>query len=121
VPVLIVDDNDDVAALLAEALGMDGHQVRIASGGPSALRLVRHFKPTVALLDIGLPGMDGYELAARLRSDGLSSVRLIAVTGYGQVTDRERSAASGFDAHLVKPVDVHELARTIRVLMENSA
>jgi len=113
--ILIVDDNDDAAALLAEALEMKGHRVRIAPDGPSALALLAESTPAIALLDIGLPGMDGYELAARIRDDrALSRLRLIALTGYGQPSDRQRTAAAGFDAHLVKPTDVDELDRVLR-------
>jgi PAS domain S-box-containing protein len=108
--VLVVDDNVDAAELLAMALGRMGHEIRVAHDGPSALQLVESFIPDVAVLDIGLPVMDGYELAERLRSiPALREARLIAVTGYGQATDREKSAAAGFDAHLVKPVRLAEL------------
>ena len=83
--------------------------------GPSALALLAESTPAIALLDIGLPGMDGYELAARIRDDrALSRLRLIALTGYGQPSDRQRTAAAGFDAHLVKPADVDELDRVLR-------
>jgi PAS domain S-box-containing protein len=102
--VLVVDDNADAAELLGGLLRSSGHEVMIASDGPQALDLAGAFRPEVALLDIGLPVMDGYELARRLRSQ-LDTVRLIAVTGYGQDSDRERSRAAGFDAHMIKPVD----------------
>jgi signal transduction histidine kinase len=108
--VLVVDDNPDAADLLADSLRALGHDVRVAADGPSALELVRSFRPDVALLDLGLPVMDGFELARRLKEDpSLHSVALIAVTGYGQEIDRRRSRAAGFDAHLVKPVDVDAL------------
>jgi len=110
--VLIVDDNTDAAAMLKGALESLGHIVTTASDGPSALEMVRAFQPDVALLDIGLPVMDGYELARQMRRvPGLTrNLKLIAVTGYGLEADRERSSAAGFAAHLVKPVDLAELA-----------
>ena len=106
--VLVVDDNEDAAELLGEALAAAGHEVRIAHDAPEALAAARDFAPEVAVLDIGLPVMDGYELASRLRGDPRPP-RLIAVTGYGQQTDRARSQAAGFERHLVKPVDLEEL------------
>jgi CheY-like chemotaxis protein len=112
--VLIVDDNEDAADLMAEALESMGHSTRVAYDGPQALRLVGDFVPDVALVDIGLPVMDGHELARRLReSPQLSELRIVAVTGYGQEADRQRSREAGFDAHLVKPVDVDRLADII--------
>jgi CheY-like chemotaxis protein len=87
-----------------------GHQVKTGGDAVAALKLAHEFKPEVAILDIGLPVMDGHALAARLRAElGELTPRLIAVTGYGQRNDRRRSAAAGFDAHLVKPVDVQQL------------
>src|SRR5690606_6620320 len=95
--VLVVDDNEDAAVMLQHALGSLGHRVEVAPDGPSALDVCKTFSPDVALLDIGLPVMDGYELAVRLRellvkSGRVPSLRLLAVTGYGQETDRARSA-----------------------------
>lgn len=110
--VLVVDDNSDAAEMLSEALRALGHVVETADDGPSALRLADTFHPQVAVLDIGLPVMDGYELAERLRSNG-EPPRLIAVTGYGQAEDRARGPEAGFDAHLVKPIDLRALAKTI--------
>jgi CheY-like chemotaxis protein len=112
---LVVDDNEDAAMLLADSLRALGHVVEVAHDGPSALSLVERFKPGVALLDLGLPVMDGFELGERLRADpALKGIVLIAVTGYAQELDRRRSSASGFDAHMAKPIDVHELDRLIR-------
>jgi CheY-like chemotaxis protein len=86
-----------------------------AEDGPAALAAAAQFRPEVALLDIGLPVMDGFELARQFRADPeLRRTRLIAVTGYGQEHDRRRSAEAGFDAHLVKPVDIDELVRLLR-------
>ena len=106
--VLVVDDNVDAAALLADWLRASGHSPEVAHDGPSALQLAVTFRPDVALLDIGLPVMDGYELARRLRAQG-GRLRLIAVTGYGQAADRVRAREAGFDAHLVKPLEFDAL------------
>ena len=106
--VLLVDDNEDAAQMLGEVLTAGGHQVRVAHDAPGALLAARGFVPEVAVLDIGLPVMDGYELARRLRGEQ-GEIRLIAVTGYGQESDRERGRAAGFEAHLIKPVDVGRL------------
>ncbi len=104
--VVVVDDNDDNARSLAMLLGLMGHDVRIASDGPSALAEVETHRPHLVLLDIGLPGMDGYEVAARLRDrDGPGATVVVAMTGYGQPEDRRRTERAGFDGHLVKPVD----------------
>jgi PAS domain S-box-containing protein len=106
--VLVVDDNEDAADMLAEALQAEGHVVQVAHDAAEALSMAFAFGPEIAVLDLGLPVMDGYELAARIRSDG-RALRLIAVTGYGQETDRERSRAAGFERHLVKPIELSEL------------
>jgi signal transduction histidine kinase/CheY-like chemotaxis protein len=114
VRVLIVDDNLDAAQMLAEALGAMGHEVGVAADGPSALALAAEAAPEVALLDIGLPVMDGYEVARRLReTPGCQHTRFIALTGYGQESDRERSRRAGFYEHLVKPVDLDDVARAV--------
>ena len=112
--VLVVDDNHDALMLLAEALGVRGFVVQTARDGPSALVTAGEFKPQIAILDIGLPVMDGYELAGHLRGlDGLAAIKLVAVTGYGQEADRLRSAKAGFDAHLVKPVLLGHLEQVL--------
>jgi CheY-like chemotaxis protein len=118
--VLAVDDNIDAADLLAEALERLGHVIRVAYDGPTALAIAAELPPEIAVLDIGLPVMDGFELARRLRQATAPSaaLRLIALTGYGQASDRRRSTEAGFDAHLIKPVDLGVLARTIRQLTE---
>jgi signal transduction histidine kinase/CheY-like chemotaxis protein len=116
--VLVVDDNYDAAAMLAEALTLYGHTVRMAHDGVEALRTAAEFRPDVALVDIGLPVVDGYELARQLAEHpDLRGIRLIAATGYGQEQDRDRSRNAGFIAHLVKPVDLEQL----RVLLESSS
>jgi signal transduction histidine kinase len=119
--VLVVDDNEDAVFMLAEALTQAGHQTAVAHDGPEALQVAERFRPDVALLDIGLPVMDGFELARQIRANrDLASVRLVAVTGYGQEHDRRRTQAAGFDAHLVKPVDIQLVSELITQLMEDS-
>lgn len=104
---LIVDDNVDAAASLSLLLQLGGHTTCIAHNGQDALRVVREFKPDIVLLDIGLPGMDGYEVARALRGlPDLGRPVLVAVTGWGAPEDRLRSKAAGFDEHLTKPVDI---------------
>ena len=103
--ILVVDDNCDAADLLGDLLDSLGYQVRVAHDGPAALGLVAAYTPDAALLDIGLPDMDGYQLAREL-STRLPGLPLIAITGYGQEHDRNRALAAGFAAHLVKPVSI---------------
>lgn len=110
--VLVVEDNADSAAALGELLGMWGHECRHASDGPSALDTAVEFRPRVVLLDVGLPQMDGYEVARRLRAMpgfGPEHVLLVAITGYGTPRDRARTKENGFDEHLTKPVDLAHL------------
>ena len=117
--VLVVDDNEDAAALISEALDSLGYKVRTAPDGPAALRIAEQFKPQIALLDIGLPVMDGYELARRLRSmKGLEALRLVAVTGYGRRKDARRTKEVGFEAHLVKPIALRQLQEVFEGLRE---
>ncbi|MCA1829221.1 MAG: response regulator, partial [Myxococcales bacterium] len=112
--ILVVDDNHDAADLLAEVMHDWGHEVRVARDGPSALSEMEAFAPDVVLLDIGLPGMDGYEVARRIRAaHPAERVRLLALTGYGADSDRERARSAGFDRHLVKPVELAELQRVL--------
>ena len=110
--VLLVDDNRDAAEMLAEVLREMGHQVTVAHDGPGALAAMQEMTPDIALLDIGLPMMDGYELARRLKSL-LPGLRLVAITGYGQESDRMHSRQAGFDFHLVKPVDLPALTEAL--------
>jgi CheY-like chemotaxis protein len=115
--VLIVDDNRDAAEMLQVGLEILGHTVVTTHDGPSALDVVAQLEPDVALLDIGLPGMDGYELAARIREVLRErSPMLVAVTGYGREADRNRAHAAGFAHHVVKPVDLGRLAELISSL-----
>jgi len=108
--ILVVDDNHDAAHSLSMFLKLQGHDVRTVYDGPSALQSARDYHPEAVLLDIGLPGMDGYEVARRIRSlPALEKVLLVAMTGYGQEEDKRRSQQAGFNAHLVKPADLDAL------------
>jgi signal transduction histidine kinase/ActR/RegA family two-component response regulator len=112
--ILVVDDNVDAATTLGDLLRDVGHSVVVAHDGPSALEASGQFAPDLAILDIGLPVMDGYELATRLRERFKEhSPYLVALTGYGQPSDRARSSAAGFDLHLVKPIDANRLLDVI--------
>ncbi len=112
--ILVVDDNLDAADTLALVLQTFGHQVRVAASGAQALALLDDFIPDLAVLDIGLPGMDGYELARRMRADPrLAHLRLLALTGYGHDVDRANAMTAGFDAHFVKPVETEQLVAAI--------
>ena len=108
---LIVDDNVDAAESLAFLLRLDGHEVRTAYDGAFALALAAEYAPEVVLQDIGLPKMNGYEVARRLRQHPATArCLLVAIIGYGEADDLRRSRAAGFDHHLSKPVDFDELA-----------
>ena len=105
--VLVVDDNVDAALTLAEAVRLDGHEVRVAHDGNAALKEAAAFEPQVVLLDIGLPGIDGYEVVGRMRRmPQVEAALIVALTGFGQESDRQRALEAGFDQHLVKPVDL---------------
>lgn len=110
--VLVVDDNVDAAAMTALILEQFGHEVRIAHSGAAALALLEGYRPAVAILDIGLPDMDGYALAAAIRRTG-ATARLVALTGYGQKADVERASGAGFDLHLTKPASLEDLERAV--------
>jgi len=115
--VLIIDDNEDAAILLGEALAYRGYTIRVVHDGPSALAIVDDYAPDIALLDIGLPVMDGYEVSRQLRlGHPPERLRLIALTGYGQPSDRERTRSAGFDEHLVKPVSIAQVEAVLRKL-----
>ena len=111
--VLVVDDNVDAAHAMKHVLKLSGHRVTLAHDGPGALAAAAAEPPELVLLDIGLPGMDGYAVAARLREAGHDRAALVAITGYGQEEDLRRSSAAGFDHHLVKPVDGAVLRKII--------
>jgi CheY-like chemotaxis protein len=116
--VLVVDDDVDAAEMLSQALQAAGHDVRHVHDGTSALLMAAQFQPDVVLLDLGLPGMDGLEVARRLRAfPQLAAVRIVALTGLGQREDRNRSAAVGIESHLVKPVDVDTVMNAIGAVL----
>jgi CheY-like chemotaxis protein len=115
--VLVVDDNTDAAEMLGDWLVTSGFDARVVHDGPAAIDATEAFAPHAVLLDIGLPVMDGFEVARRVRDRPLPHAPLlIAVTGYGQEVDRQRSLREGFRAHLVKPVDLHALATLLGTL-----
>ena len=117
--VLIVDDNRDMAEATAELATLCGHQVATAQDGPTALELASTFRPDIALIDIGLPQMDGYELARRLRKlPGMERVLLVAMTGYSREQDRRASREAGFALHLVKPVKSERLEALLATVTE---
>lgn len=118
--ILVLDDNPDAADMLAVLLSLAGYEVCTAYTGPEAIRTAEHFRPDVAFLDIGLPGMDGHEVARRLRAlPGLGDILLVAVTGYGQEHYRKRSQEAGCDYHFVKPVDPDVLESVMRSRAES--
>lgn len=111
--ILVVDDNRDAAESVAALLRMWGHEVMVAYEADAALAMAAEAMPSVVLLDIGLPNTDGYEVCRRLRQHGMTNSRIIAMTGYGQERDRNRSRQAGFDAHTVKPVAIAEILRLL--------
>jgi len=118
--VLVVDDNVDSADSIAMLLQVSGHEVRVVYSGQDALDMAGKYQPDIVLLDIGLPVMDGYEVARRLRKHPeLKALKLIAVTGYGQESDRLQSQEAGFDYHLVKPVDAQKLQEVMVAVMKS--
>jgi CheY-like chemotaxis protein len=119
--ILIADDNRDALESLAQLLQLAGHEVHQAGDGLQALAVAAEVRPELMLLDIGMPGLDGYEVARRVRAQewGGSTV-LVAVTGWGQDSDRRRSREAGFDSHWVKPLDAHKLAALLESLPTGS-
>jgi DNA-binding response OmpR family regulator len=103
--VLIVDDNADQAQTLSLFLGMKGHRLEVALNGPAAVDIARRLRPEFVLLDLGLPGFDGFEVARRLREEHGEAVRIIAITAYGTDHDRRQSREAGCDLHIIKPAD----------------
>ncbi|HYU32991.1 MAG TPA: MEDS domain-containing protein, partial [Thermoanaerobaculia bacterium] len=113
--ILVVEDNPDAAAMMRDFLELAGHEVELAATGSAGVEAARQFHPEVVLCDLGLPGMNGYEVAAQLRRDpATAAAKLIAVTGYGREEDRRRSREAGFDLHLTKPVDPVQLRRELQ-------
>jgi CheY-like chemotaxis protein len=120
--VLVVDDNQDAADSLGMLLRFLGAEVRVEYRGADALTAVAAWRPSIVLLDLGMPGMDGFEVARRLRADPQASgLKLIALTGWGQDHDRLRSRRQGFDNHLIKPVDINVLLALLTSLEERRA
>lgn len=108
--VLIVEDNQDAGEMYRILIELAGHEVMLAENGARGLELLKSARPDIALVDIGLPGMDGYEIARRFRAEpDADKVLLVALTGYGSSSDRDRSRQAGFDLHLIKPVDPQAL------------
>ena len=119
--VLVVDDNVDLAGSMAMLLEMSGHEVRVFHDGPSALEAALADPPDVVLLDIGLPGFDGFEVARRIRQEAtLKNVVLVAMTGYARETERQRSQEAGFDHHLVKPADFDEVLKILATVSQKA-
>src|SRR5690606_18619987 len=115
--VLLVEDNPDVAESMALLLELLGHQVRVVDDGLAALDSARAWRPEVVLIDIGLPGIDGYEVARRMRADeGIPHALLVALTGYGRSEDKARALAAGFDHHITKPVEFDALSALVSAL-----
>ena len=118
---LVVDDNRDAAETLAMMLRLQGHEVRVTHDGPAAIELAGSYQPEMIFLDLGMPGMDGYEVARRIRQHGdLKNVALAALTGWGQPEDRRRTMEAGFDHHLVKPVELKVLESLLNELKQRS-
>ncbi len=111
--ILVVDDSVDSAETLGELLKIWGYDVRLAHDGPGAVAAARDYRPEVVLLDIGLPEMDGFAVAAQLREEGIGGRMLVALTGYGEQKDRDRAQQAGFDHHLVKPIDPDTLQKLL--------
>jgi CheY-like chemotaxis protein len=110
-----VDDNRDLAESLGMVLRLWGHDVKVVYDGPGALATAREYRPDVIFLDIGLPGLDGYEVARRLRGPlGFRDTRVVAITGYGREEDRRKAREAGFDVHLPKPVDPEDLHKLLQ-------
>lgn len=119
---LLVDDSVDAATLLSMVLEAEGYDVRVAHEAKQALEVAAQFNPEIVLLDLGLPGMDGFQLAREMRKQASTAgALLIAVTGYGQAADRQRSLEAGFDHHLVKPVSIDEIQRVIAERFPNAS
>jgi CheY-like chemotaxis protein len=119
--ILVIDDNSDAAESIAVLLRLDGHEVKTVTDGMQALACVDVFAPHVAVVDIGLPGMSGYEVARHIRDNGSPAPLLIALTGYGQAEDLDRSREAGFDHHFVKPADFKEIKQVIETASAHDA
>jgi CheY-like chemotaxis protein len=111
--ILVVEDSVDSAETMAELLKIWGHEVRLAHDGQEALRVAREYRPDIVFLDIGLPDMDGYAVADRLREEGLGGELLVALTGYSKDETKERGGPATFDRHLLKPVTPDALSSVL--------
>jgi CheY-like chemotaxis protein len=111
--ILIIDDNKDLATSLARLLRILGHDVQVVHDGHQGIEAARSYRPRVVLLDIGLPKLDGYQVARTLRQEGFHDTIIIALSGYGQEEDRRRSREAGMNHHLTKPVDVRTITQLI--------
>ncbi len=119
--VLVVDDDPDAGDSLAFVLRLEGHQVRVARGGPAAIEMADSYPPELVFLDLGMPGMDGYELARRLRKlPRLANTMLVALTGWGREEDRLRTREAGFDHHLTKPAEPEALQKLLALVGKRS-
>jgi CheY-like chemotaxis protein len=118
--ILVVEDDADSRRLMQRLLRLWGYDALAAEDGPAAVEAAVAHRPRVALVDLGLPGLDGYEVARQIRAALGGAVRLVALTGYGEPEDRDRTAAAGFDLHLVKPVHPDRLSQTILDLLGQS-
>jgi CheY-like chemotaxis protein len=115
--IVVIEDNADTREMLVDALRYSGHEVESADDGISGLKLIKQRRPDIALVDLGLPGIDGYAVARRMRAvDPECHTRLVAISGYGQPRDRERAREAGFDDHMVKPVQIDVLNQRLRTL-----
>jgi CheY-like chemotaxis protein len=120
--ILIVDDNRDGARSLGRLLKLLGAEAQVVHDGPAALQIIPSYAPTVVLLDIGMPGMDGYEVARRIRQQPAGrDLMLIALTGWGQEDDRRRTSQAGFDHHLLKPADIAALESLLTSLNSSNS
>jgi CheY-like chemotaxis protein len=119
--ILVVDDNQDSACSMTLLLELQGHEVQVAHAGQTALKMAHESRPDVILLDIGMPGMNGYEVARQLRAQAsFSDTLLVAVTGYGRASDVKQTESAGFDHHLVKPIDYEKLQSLLAARAHNS-
>lgn len=109
--VLVVDDNEDAADALAQSLRLSGHEVEVAYNGMCALARVRSCRPDIVLCDLGLPELSGFDFARAMRREHADRVRLVAISGYARPEDIRRSLEAGFDAHLAKPAQSHDIER----------
>jgi CheY-like chemotaxis protein len=119
--ILVVEDNNDARDMLRQVFAMQGHDVHEAPDGAAGIARAAELSPDVAIIDIGLPDLDGYEVARRIRAQAKRRIMLIALTGYGQPEDQRRAHAAGFDVHLVKPVTIERLDQAIASLDATSA